>query len=94
MTSKHTSGPWQRQSDALRGGTYWTVIRPGSDDPIDIHEDDNGEADSALISAGPDMLAALKIAEVQLNAMDRSGMSCGGELRQVREAIANAEGRS
>jgi len=44
-----TPRPWTRRQEDLRGGRFWVVDRPGTLEPIDLHEDDNGEADSELI---------------------------------------------
>ena len=55
----HTPGPWTVSNSDLRGGRYWTVNVPGYGEPIDIHEDDNGQADAQLIAAAPDLLVAL-----------------------------------
>lgn len=56
--SKHTPGPWPTYSEDLRGGKYFTVAIPGIDEPIDIHESDNGEANARLISSAPEMFDA------------------------------------
>lgn len=96
-----TPGPWGCWASDLRGGRYWTVDRPGAEDPIDIHEADNGEADARLIAAAPDMYEALLAAKVVIEMMERpEGM--GGRvnaaldkrLAQIDAAIAKAEGRA
>ena len=50
--TRPTPGPWTWRSEDLRGGRYYTVNRHGADDPepIDLHEDDNGETDARLIA--------------------------------------------
>lgn len=45
-----TSGPWHRRHEELRGGTYW-VVDLGYEDTIDLHETENGEANTAFIDA-------------------------------------------
>jgi hypothetical protein len=60
--SKATPGPWALGFEGLRGGKYWCVSRSQKEDceSIDIHEDDNGEADCRLIAQAPALLAALR----------------------------------
>lgn len=58
--SNYTPAPWKVEVNDLRGGKYWTIHRATHLEPIDIHEDDNGEADAPLIAAAPDLLEALK----------------------------------
>lgn len=58
----YTLGPWGRWMEDLRGGRFYVVVRPGGADceTIDIHEDDNGSADTALIALAPEAIAMLR----------------------------------
>lgn len=59
--SGFTPGPWELYNEDLRGGQYWVVAIPGPDfETIDLHADENGEANARLIAAAPDLYAALK----------------------------------
>lgn len=46
--AEHTPIPWNTVRENLRGGVYFIIRRPGMED-IDIHEGENGDADSAFI---------------------------------------------
>ena len=68
---KITPGPWPLGMEDLRGGRYWVVSRPGRDESIDLHEDDNGEADARAIAALPGLIeAAEKLLESDGNPWD------------------------
>ena len=108
MTTKqmHTPGPWRIHSkdpafayiegnDALDGktGIVARVLLTG---------DDFSEANANLIAAAPELLEALRHAETALivtaGLTDESGTKIikdgyGYELKQIRAAIAKAEGR-
>lgn len=85
----HTPGPWRRYTEDLRGGTYWCVKRGEMADSIDIHVDDNGEADTALIAAAPDLLAALKECSERI---EYAGIFAPSAIQKARAAITRAEG--
>lgn len=56
-----TPGPWTVTENDLRDGRYWTVRTSAPDhEPIDIHDDDNGEANARAIAALPEMMEALE----------------------------------
>lgn len=88
---KHTQGPWDYRFEQLRGGDYHTVQRPGHDmEPIDLRADENGEADAKLISAAPDMHAALTAI---IDAWNRGDTHDGHEaLGMAEAALAKASG--
>ena len=50
-----TPGPWTLSAQDLWGGRYWSVLLAGDLDPIDLHEDENGEVNARLIAAAPTM---------------------------------------
>lgn len=87
----HTPGPWSLHSEGPRGGLYWIVSLSEGCETIDIHEDENGEANARLISLAPEMLDALKSAS---EAFDEYLDGEGDVARRVRALIARAEGRS
>lgn len=105
--SKHTPGPWTLEdwphelecmgarlgaravagADRISPAVVWGGIR-------------ESEANARLIAAAPDLLAALKVAELAINPRDRGGISLhdwGSRLKGattvVLAAIAKAEGR-
>lgn len=54
-----TAGEWTLHVEDLRGGRYFSVRIPGFE-PIDIHEDDDGEATAAFIAlANPSTILKL-----------------------------------
>jgi hypothetical protein len=57
--TKWSPGPWKLYSEDLRGGKYWSVVTAHDFESIDIHEDENGEANARLISAAPELYEAL-----------------------------------
>lgn len=85
MTAKHTPGPWRLEARGL-------VVAANSELVADTFDKDANPADSRLIAAAPDMLAALKYITLY--------RSCtGGPQKLVEEfqhvaraAIAKAEG--
>lgn len=67
----HTPGPWELYNEDLRGGSYWVVAIPGPDfETIDLHVEENGEANARLISAAPEMYAALRLAMADARGWD------------------------
>lgn len=94
--AKHTPGPWvakmskyHEESLLVQAGmpSNRVLVRFGS---ASEQLDDIDRANARLIAAAPDMLAALKGAELQLRAHK---IDCR-ELDEIRAAIAKAEGRS
>lgn len=67
LDAKATPGPWERTDEGLRGGLYWVVAPPGIDDTIDLHESDNGEANTAFIAESRTLLPVLA-AEIERQA--------------------------
>lgn len=95
----HTPGPWAVGFEGLRGGTYWCVSRSDAAEEIDIHEDDNGEADARLIAAAPDLLAAAKelratISKNEPMPFEAWNALCDEVIERADAAIAKAEGRA
>lgn len=92
---KGTPGPWECTT---RQGSWDWVVYSLADPNIEIcqpfHDgtEDNeiGEANARLISAAPDMLAALKQIESEMRV--GLGSSYGETREQVRRAIKKAEG--
>lgn len=80
-TEGHTPGPWRVGTEDLRGGRFHVVYRPGGDDvdTIDIHEDDNGERDAALIALAPELKAEVLRLRAQI-----------AEMREALEPFARA----
>lgn len=60
--TKFTPGPWTTHAEDLRGGRYYVVAMPTDEswDSIDLREDENGEANAALIAAAPELYEALR----------------------------------
>lgn len=100
----HTPGPWRHYSGPLRP-QYPTVIheiqtRSGRAvvkwagfDGLELTKKET-KANARLIAAAPDMLAALKWAEIQLTtwcAGSGEGSDC---LPEIRAAIVKAQGRT
>ena len=56
METKHTPGPWE----VHQGNDYTVVLRPDDTTDYAIHIPDGDIADARLISAAPDLLAALE----------------------------------
>lgn len=74
--SSHTPGPWR-----IEGVEIW-----GANNQHVVWELGPNDADSSLIAAAPDLLAALK---ARLHDIDCSCAACG----PMQAAIAKAEGR-
>lgn len=83
-----TPGPWSLFASHLRGGRYYTVVIPGCEDPIDLHADENGEANARLIAAAPELYEALKWV------MSAHGEQLHDAFDNAHRVIAKAEGRS
>jgi len=87
--SKHTPGPWMAASrpSSIVG---WPVVAPGDGGRSVCNittGHDQSEANAHLISAAPDLLAALKAV---IAIADRATV----EFDRARAAIAKAEGRA
>lgn len=105
--AKHTPGEWTMHPEDLRGGKYWVVTIPDCE-TIDLHDDDNGEANACLIAAAPEMLeaniaafyeiAGLNLAhDVEQNGWrwpDHAPQHVHPVAEKLRSAISKAEGRS
>lgn len=92
MTEKHSPLPWRCYHEDLRGGRYWVISRPGSAEDFDIHEDDNGEADAALIVRSvnglPEAVAALedtkgRIMNAKMDLALKTKNACGVALAEA-----------
>lgn len=88
MTTKHTPGPWK----AVGRDVLSMHASPRSSGPlvcvVDDNDDDRWPADSALIAAAPDLLAAC---ERLLDAVER-GDHKAKAVDAARAAIARAKG--
>lgn len=90
----HTPTPWSNRIEDLRGGRYFVVVREPAIDTIDLHENDNGEADAAYIVKAVNnfyrLLEALGNAEIRLRG---AGMLGGDDdpvvntLAQIRDTL-------
>lgn len=102
--SAHTPGPWEARRimypkrldvsfevSAARGFVCQTIMREIASEREVIEQD---EANATLIAAAPDLLEALKAAELLLDEADLDYEAEGAAaLRLMRAAIAKAEGR-
>ncbi len=93
--TERTKGPWGLISENLRGGKYWTVLRPGMDnaEAICIHDDDNGEADAAAIVRWENHFDELVEALSEIETMPCSMVNDSESLRhtiKTLRAIATA----
>jgi hypothetical protein len=92
--SQHTPGPWDvRRHDNLYAAV---VANEKTICTVPIGEfDADGEANLAVISAVPDLLAALKcvLAIASANAEDLESGDVDPDCERARAAIAKAEGR-
>jgi precorrin-4 methylase len=97
MKTEHTPGPWEVQQNAANRldiaranpGTYG-VIASIINDVGAIHKKDF--ANAHLISAAPELLAALKEAQDTLRHNDIDTGYLPGVSQRIRFAIAKAEG--
>lgn len=98
MAAVHTPGSWEAVCEDLRGGKCWSIVSGGSAEYImdGIHESLNGEANTKLMAAAPDLLSALKRAVTILERLDapRHLDARFPALDAARAAIAKAEGVS
>lgn len=63
METKHTPGPWHASRDALGSSNDWMIGRPdGKPDEVAVCS----ERDATLIAAAPELLAALRRANIAL----------------------------
>jgi hypothetical protein len=82
-----------REAVSVADDDFSAALSPADRARVLREEADQLDPPAPPADSREDILAALKTAEAQLDAMDRNGMSCGSELRQVRDAIAKAEGK-
>lgn len=95
--TKWTPGPWSTHPEELRGGRYWVidgpvdVQDPECDEPLAIHEIDNGKANAHLIAAAPDLYAALEklLAKVECG----TALNCA-VCDAARAALSSARGET
>lgn len=96
MNTSHTPGPWDIDWYICREGKkeLWRV--PRSIGPVSIDHNhwagnhlNVSSADARLITAAPELLAALKMAVLQ---NEHDMLMTGEELRQCAAAIKKAEG--
>lgn len=86
MTTQHTPGPWElRQSSR----DYWFIDYDQGGEGYTLTKLDCGEKDARLISAAPELLAAL---EGLLNALPSA--TTHPAIKAARAAIAKATGEA
>ena len=86
MTTQHTPGPWElRQSSR----DYWFIDYDQGGEGYTLTKLDCGEKDARLISAAPDLLAAI---EGLLNALPSA--TTHPAIKAARAAIAKATGEA
>jgi len=97
-----TKGPWDVYPLDLGGGRHW-FVKVGPHEVIDIHEDDNGEANTRLIAAAPELAEALEKlieyeparAEIRPDAKgDRQHAEAVAVFAAARAALAKARGET
>lgn len=93
-STEHAKGPWQ----AIKFPNLpWAVYETGPHELIvcQVSNPDwnRDEANAHLIAAAPDMLAALKAVQRIIGQDSATMAEQTAVLRQMREAIAKAEGR-
>lgn len=85
MTSKHTPAPWgddERKMVYIRQATFLATVH---------YDSAEADANTALIKAAPELLAALKEAEAHIKRASGGGET---DIRaKLNAAIAKAEGR-
>lgn len=92
---KHTSGPWHRN---IPPATRYPVIFSGrnkhvlSATPSRGIPEDEAEANHDLITAAPDLLAALRLLLEQPQLQGERAFTARGPIEKARAAIAKAEG--
>lgn len=94
MTSQHTPGPWrfERGTSTIRSepANYWLASMNSFDGAV------NHEANARLIAAAPDLLEALKLAQLAVSELcyeQDPANECWNVLQVVNSAIAKAEGQ-
>lgn len=96
--SKHTAGPWELQHKencdwSIHGADGYVVASIPDDDEYGRPEED--PANAALITAAPDLLAALKRLVQWVDPHATPGCNRNEcDVKFAEEAIAKAEGRS
>lgn len=92
MTTKYTPGPWKANLE-----TYPPDIASDAGDVagcFETTEKEEQEANATLISAAPEMLAALQQAVARVELANAEGdQILSAWLPEARAAIAKAEGR-
>jgi hypothetical protein len=97
--SAHTPGPWSCEPTPESSHWDWKVTQPrinGRRPYIGI-DTDNAEADSRLIAAAPDLLAALLLLQAEVVASGNADADDFGwprALSAAHAAIAKATGKS
>lgn len=90
---QHTPGPWKADKWA---GDAWTVCAPYSHYSVcHLVGCNNAEANARLMASAPDLLEALKAAEIYVATLNAAMFTRSQQFRvakQVRAAIAHAEG--
>ena len=98
----HTAGPWQyiksQEDDVQNGSEHFSILTGESDDGWFIADLLNGlnqeaEANARLIAAAPDLLEALHLA-VDMIEPAYPEADLDPDVKQIRAAIAKAEGNS
>ena len=90
--SEHTKGPWEARWSER--GQYWFIDHPQQEGSATLTKLDCDEADARLISAAPDLLAALIECERIANELfQETGLhEYMHASDRAREAIAKATG--
>jgi hypothetical protein len=86
ISARHTPGPWTYEVSA--DGSIWLSLGNSTSGPRYEGDLVASEADARLITAAPDLLAALKMAQTIIGHPDDSASIL------ISEIIAKAEGRS
>lgn len=95
MTDKHTQGPWKISKETTKGQFVTeTHIRAANDWHIALVGPCEVDANARLISAAPDLLAALEHAIRVCEASDDKTGLAFSILTQARAAIKKAKGES
>ena len=91
MNAKHTPGPWTRNRaiNTVDMGRYSVICPFGADSKKHVSEI---EANMRIISAAPDLLAALEACVKQCADYERMTEDCAAAFRNARAAIAKAKG--
>lgn len=92
--SAYTPGPWNAEgweNLAVNCADGYTLTLAAGRNGAGL---DELRANAFLISAAPDMLAALYASEIALRSCLHSNVQVDAALEQVRAAISKAEGRA